>query len=248
VEAEPFLELLCQVFSLDLARAKTVFYGEPLYDLGRKWAVFEDGRIVSILTTTSLVFGWGKAIGIAGVATDPSRRGQGFARRLIEEVLEDAEAKGEGPAVLFAQDSRLYRRCGFEEIDEVVRGRLASDPAAHTAEPLGLDEVQALYSEWSSQCPERLVRTRARWDFWVWSYRPAERFGPGYLCLEPSIVREAVPLHKAELWPVPPDTDWVGLRRVLDAVDAPVTGLRHELIVMGRGLPAPVQMFMTDQF
>ncbi|MCW5940052.1 MAG: GNAT family N-acetyltransferase [Fimbriimonadaceae bacterium] len=247
-EAEPFLSLLCRVFDLDLSRARSVFYSEPLYNLGRKWALFEDGEIRSILTTTGLEFGWGRAIGIAGVATDPVHRGRSLARHLIEEVLQAAEAAGEGPAILFAQNRDLYLRCGFEEVDEVVRGPIEADLDSEPGEPIGLEEVRQLYARWAAESPERLVRTQARWEYWVWSYRPAERFGPGYICVEPSLVREAVPLHHSDRWPVSPGTEWVGLRRVIKALSVPVGPTSHELVLMGRGLPGPVQMFMTDQF
>ena len=74
-EAEAFLELLCDVFSLDLNRAYDVFFSEPLFDLDRKWALFEGREMVSILTTTPLIFGWGRAA--MAVASAAGRRWEG---------------------------------------------------------------------------------------------------------------------------------------------------------------------------
>ncbi|PNA17660.1 hypothetical protein C1X78_26005, partial [Pseudomonas sp. MPR-R1B] len=89
------------------------------FDLDRKWALFEGGEMVSVLTTTPLLFGWGPAIGIAGVATAVNRRREGHAGRLIEQVLRAAARDGEGPALLLAKDVALYERLGFEPIDRV---------------------------------------------------------------------------------------------------------------------------------
>ena len=93
-EADTFLELLCKVFALDLARAKHVFFKEPMFDLERKWALFEDGKMLSILTTTPLQFGFGKAFGIAGVATEESARGRGLGGQILGRVLERMPSGG----------------------------------------------------------------------------------------------------------------------------------------------------------
>ena len=55
-EAECFLELLCSVFELDVARARSVFYSEPYVDLGRKWALFVDDAMVLRLGNPALFF------------------------------------------------------------------------------------------------------------------------------------------------------------------------------------------------
>ena len=125
-EAEQFLELLCGVFHLDVSRARPVFYDAVLFELDRKWALFEDGIMTSILTTTGLTFGWGRCIGVAGVATSPVSQGKGHAQRLLEVVLEQAKIDGEAPAMLFAHQQTLYRRVGFTLNDEVVRGPIQS--------------------------------------------------------------------------------------------------------------------------
>jgi hypothetical protein len=52
-EGETFLRLMCGVFGLDFNRAYDVFFTEPLFDLDRKWALFEGNEMVSILTTSA---------------------------------------------------------------------------------------------------------------------------------------------------------------------------------------------------
>jgi GNAT superfamily N-acetyltransferase len=246
-EAEHFLDLMCKVFGLDPGRARGIFFAEPLFDLARKWALFQDGDMRAILTTTGLRFGWGRAIGIAGVCTDPAHQGKGLAGRLLEHVLADAEAVGEGPALLFAHRTELYARHGFTVLDEVVRGRVKSR-GAPPSEPVPDDRVRAAYEAWAAADPDRLVRDPGRWRYWSWTLRLCEPFGDGYLCAEPQLLREAVPGKGAEAWPVPSGTEWYGLRSVTEALDVPVSSPRPELLLMGRGVTGRPQMFMTDQF
>ena len=79
------------------------FFTEPLFDLSRKWALFDKGRMVSILTTSPLIFGWGRAFGVAGVATRLECRGEGYASRLLNSVFEESQALGEPAGLLFAK-------------------------------------------------------------------------------------------------------------------------------------------------
>lgn len=247
-EAEAFLELLCSVFRLDPARARTVYYSEPLYDLSRKWALFADGVMASVLTTSPLQFGWGRAVGIAGVATDPAHRRKGLASLLLERVLQAAEEAGEGPAMLFAHEHTLYSRLGFELVDEVVRGPLLCSAPPEPGRVLSNSEALRLYDRWSSQSPDRLVRDEAGVRRWSWSHRHCEEVGGGYVCVEPGMVREAWLPGSPSRWPFPQGTEWVGLSGVAASDDVPVRSRSRELLVMARGFPSPPQMFMTDQF
>ena len=51
-EGEAFLQLLCNVFKLDFDRAFSIFFSEPLFDLDRKWAMFDGPDMISISTTS----------------------------------------------------------------------------------------------------------------------------------------------------------------------------------------------------
>lgn len=245
-EASAFLRLLCGVFELDFGRAEPVFFNEPMFDLGRKWALFVDGEMTSILTTTPMTFGWGQAVGIAGVATQPSQRGRGYARRLLEHVLERAEADGEGGALLFAQDLTVYRHVGFEPMDEVVRGLISDTDPGAAASPLDMVAMQTMYDDWAAEDPSRLRRDAVRWKFWQWGLRSPERFGSGYLCLEGGLVRECIPGPGP--WPVPAGTQWLGLGGLTAELGVPLVKANVELTLMARQVPLAPRMFMTDQF
>ena len=247
-EAEEFLGLLCGVFRLDVSRARSVFFSEPLYDLSRKWALYLDGSMCSILTTAPLQFGWGRAIGISGVATAAPHLGRGLATELLTRVLERAEADGEGPAMLFAHAEGLYKRLGFESVDEVVRGDLATSGPRRGAESLTNDQVLGLYGQWAGRSLARLVRDAAAQARWGWNLRHCERMLGGYVCVEPGQVREAWLPQADDKWPFSHGTEWVGLTAVAREERVPVLRARRELIVMARNFPLPPQMFMTDQF
>lgn len=247
-EAETFLGLLCDVFGLDYQRAHRVFFAEPMFDLQRKWAYFENGRMLSILTTVPLEFGWGRAIGIAGVATVIERRGEGLASRLLDKVLKASERAGETGALLFARETELYARSGFEVADEVVRGRIASLPEEKPPQVVDFDRVETLYESWREQSPNRLRRTPRRWDYWRWNLRVCSEFADGYLCHEGAVVRECVFTPPAQEWRLPIEAEWVGLQTVAESLQVPVDSPAHELYLMARGVPGTPQMFMTDQF
>ena len=244
-EAENYLHLLCEVFDLDQSRAGQVFYSEPFYDLTRKWALFEHGVMTSILSMTPLEFGWGRAIGIAGVATRTSARGRGLGQRLLESALGASE---EQAALLFAYRPTLYARVGFEVIDEVISGELTIVPDPDEVEPIDTAEVKRLYSLWSEGHPDRLRRDAQRWEAWQWVYRPCEAFAGGYLCAEPMLCREVICTKASAAWPVMTGSRWSGLKSFTQLLQVPLSKTRHELLLMGRNMKSVPQMFMTDQF
>lgn len=247
-EAEQFLDLLCAVFHLDISRARPVFYDAVLFDLARKWALFEGKEMCSILTTTGLTFGWGRCIGIAGVATKPAYHGRGYATRLLETVLDAAEAEGEGPAMLFAHQETVYKRVGFDLVDEVVRGNIATSGAPVNAESLSSNVIQSHYARWSAESSDRLVRTPDRWRYWGMACRVCESICDGYYIPEPGLIREIVTFGPCPKWEVPFGSQWYGLRSVTKACDVPMKRCKTELLFMTRGVPGQPQMFMTDQF
>lgn len=247
-EASPFLRLLCEVFELDYDRAEGIFLNEPMFDLRRKWALFDRGEIVSILTTVPLEFGWGSAIGIAGVATKVSRQRQGLAERLIKTVLDLAEAQGESAAWLFAKEQGLYARCGFRVVDEVVRFPLECEPDDNLKDMLAFDQIRTMYDDWSVQDPSRLRRDDKRWKYWKWNLRVCTSFENGYICHEGKQIREAVVSRRSRPWRFPSDSEWMGLRSMAESLDLPKGEPIPELFLMGRNAPGVPQMFMTDQF
>jgi hypothetical protein len=247
-EAETFLHLLCNVFELDYNRARRVFFTEPLFDLNRKWALFDGGEMVSILTTVPLDFGWGRAIGIAGVATAIARQGQGYAGRLICSVLDASHALGEQGALLFAKDATLYSKLGFEVIDEVIKGAVDATPEREPFELMEFQEVQRHYDHWALQDPNRLRRDDRRWGYWRWNLRVSTAFEDGYICTEAGVVRECVKSLPAKEWPLPKDSEWRGLASIASQIGIPLTSSESDLHLMARKVPGMPQMFMTDQF
>ena len=247
-EAETFLRLLCNVFELDFNRAHRIFFTEPLFDLSRKWALFDGGEMVSILTTVPLEFGWGKAIGIAGVATSFEMQNRGYARELLSAVLSAAQENAENGALLFAKDPTLYSKLGFEIVDDVVHGPIQTDPEREPFDLLDFQEVQTLYDRWSLQDPNRLRRDDRRWGYWRWNLRVCTAFEDGYLCTEAGVIRECVKSHTAREWPLPLGSEWRGLSTMAKQVGIPLVSGERDLHLMGRNIPGVPQMFMTDQF
>ncbi|MEZ0327149.1 MAG: GNAT family N-acetyltransferase [Fimbriimonas sp.] len=247
-EAETFLRLMCSAFDLDFLRARSVFFTEPYYDLTRKWALFESGEMLSVLTTTPLIFGWGSAVGIAGVATLASAQRQGQAARLIARVLEHSRESGEGPAVLFAANPRLYERLGFETVDHVLRGGLAGDDSWELQNPLRTEQVQAIYTTWSEQDINRLRRDERRWALWSWNFRVCSSYSDGYFASEPGALREAIFSSQPVAMPLPEHSEWFGQSRVSDLLELSLRAPQRELHLMTRQCPGVPLMFMTDQF
>lgn len=248
-EAEDFLRLLCSVFSLDLERARGVYYSEPMYDLQRKWALVINGELVSICSTSPLEFGWGRAHGIAGVATHPAFRRMGYAKMLLDHVHHHSTAVGEPTGYLFAKNPSLYRQCGYEIIDEVIRGPIQRNPHAFQPQALSTAEVQAIYTRWASENPARLRRDSKRWDLWTWNLKTAVSCRDGYFCLEGSQCREAIDATGIkDGWPISYGCEWHGLRSVTEMAEVPLLHSVHQLYFMGKNSPDRPQMFLSDQF
>lgn len=248
-EVEAFLELLCDVFGLDFDRAQPLFFEDPMFDLRRKWALFEGAEMVSILTTTPLEFGWGRAYGVAGVATRADRRGEGHAGKLLERVHKEAHRAGEGHAMLFARDLNLYEKHGFEPLDRVVRAPLATLPDDGIHAPMHVEEVRAMYAAWADGDDDRLRRDRKRWNLWKWHFRECFPFVDGYLCFENDTLREGLWSTPQTALPLPSGVEFFGTTLIADMLEIPIAAPPTvELYLMGRDVPGVPQLFMTDQF
>jgi hypothetical protein len=247
-EADDFLRLLCDVFELDFDRARGIFFNEPMFDLRRKWALFEHGKMVSILTTVPLEFGWGNASGIAGVATRTDRRGEGLAGKLLDGVLESGRRNGEPGALLFARQTTVYERNGFKPIDRVIRAPILATREISIPRCMDGDEIARIYAAWAMAHPARLRRNVQRWAYWRWNLRVCSPLGGGYLCMEGNNVRECIVHEKVSDWPLPAGTEWLGLASMAEMIQIPLGETEEDLVLMGRNIPEQPQMFMTDQF
>ncbi|MFY9235056.1 MAG: GNAT family N-acetyltransferase [Fimbriimonadaceae bacterium] len=247
-ESDQFLNLLCSVFGLDQSRAQGIFYNEPMYDLQRKWAMFCGNEMISILTTVPLEFGWGRAIGIAGVATNPSHQRKGYASRLLERVLVDAEQEGEPAALLFARAVELYEAIGFTKLDDVIRGQIGGCRDDGMGSVLEFDQVRPLYEQWALAHPARLRRDEQRWKYWRWTLRFCTRLDDGYACLEGNIMRECVTDRPCSAWPIGRGAEWFGTTHMAERLGLQLDKRAFDLHFMGYKIPTMPQMFMTDQF
>ena len=91
---------------------------DRLRDRSRELAVFDAGRIVAgcFAYDLELTLPGGRAVpvaGLAGVAVDPTRTGEGLLRRVMAAHFDDARARGEAASVLLASESGIYRRFGY---------------------------------------------------------------------------------------------------------------------------------------
>lgn len=247
-EAPAFLHLLCEVFKLDVGRAESIFYSEPFFDLNRKWALFENGQMRSILTTVPLEFGDGPAFGIAGVATLAAHQNRGLAARLLQAVLNHAQDSGEHRALLFAHKAGLYERCGFRVLDHVIRAPIQPTDTSDEFDLLPFGDVEVFYTAWANRDLMRLRRNARRWDFWKWNLRICSHVPGGYVCQEGDTVRECVFNAPLYTWPMTSPVEWYGLQCLAEELQLPLGPAKQELIYMGFGFDATPKMFMTDQF
>lgn len=241
-ESRAFLDLMCEAFRLERVADLTTHVADPHWARSTRWGLFEGSDLVSILSTAPLEFAWGRAIGIASVATRAEWRRRGLAEQLLHEVLSQAEQAGICGALLFAHQEDLYRRAGFELLDTVVSGVLTSTSGEGTAIARG--DVRTIYDRWSFAHPARLRRTASDWVRWRSRWRDCVRSGRGYIALDNGQVREAV--DALEPLPAPDGVKWYGLDSLSKQFG--LAARSHELLLMGRGFRDTPQMFMTDQF
>jgi predicted acetyltransferase len=247
-ESDTFLRLLCDSFSLDFERAKSVFYHEPYFELKRKWALFESGQIISILTTVPLEFGFGNAFGIAGVATDYKYRNLGYAQKLIRFVLEDGARCGEPTAYLFASNLQVYSKLGFEVLDTVIQAPIETEIATIPGTILSLEAIREKYEAWMIQAPNRLLRDDRRWKYWQWNLRICTQSGGGYICREGPSVREAIAPERLARWLSHEPSIWTGLESVAKELEVPTGKGEIQTQLMGYRSPTVPFLFLTDQF
>lgn len=240
-EVDEFLQLLCSVFELEFSRAKPVFSSEPFFDITRKWACVEKGRIIACLTTVPIAFGKVRGVGIAGVATHPDFRSKGIGGELLE-----ASVQNETHALLFAKDERLYSRHGFTLIDEITTILLPG--ADILVEPVQRTrtQVREMYEKWACESDFRLRRDNKRWEYWDWSMKSPYQLGSGYVTVELGRVRELLPTFSP--LPFAEPLEWHGLASMAKKLGIPKGRQQPDLFLMGKGFDFVPEMFLTDQF
>lgn len=242
-EEDAYLGLLCQAFGLNTGQSALAFYSDPLFSQRERWALFKGGEIIGTVSTLALTFGHGVVTGISNVAIHPELRGQGHAQRMLEAVLGAV-----GPACLFANRPELYRRLGFEVVDEVLRGRLPTEDLGGALARTDGSVARRVYERWAGEDACRLIRDDSRWEYWTWAKGVPYVLGNGYLKLDSGATREMV--VEPDCWPLDMNgrVEWIGLRSMTRDQGIPLQASELELLFMTVGIDWVPQMFLTDQF
>ena len=112
-------------------------------------------------------------IGIAGVAVDPTARGQGAARALIAATLNELHREGVAVSTLYPTTFTLYRRAGYAPAGHRYRfrlplaglGRVAADGPLRRLDPeRDARMVERLYRGIAKDRPGWLDRNHFIWD------------------------------------------------------------------------------------
>jgi predicted acetyltransferase len=90
----------------------------PHFDLDRSIVVFDQGNIVggahSHWLEMSIPGGSAVVAGVSNVAVQPTHRRQGVMTRMMHHQIKDIHERGEPLAALFASESVIYGRFGYD--------------------------------------------------------------------------------------------------------------------------------------
>ncbi len=176
-ELDAMLAVMCESFMLPFASARDLFYKDPYFDIEKKRVLLEDGEIISCLTIMETRMWIGAAAaqvgGVAGVATRPSHRRNGYAGRLLEQTLRTLREQRCPFSALFPFSYDYYRRFGWEHAGTQLRVSTAPNllPAfadsrhVRPALPSDLAEMQQIYDQTSRERTGSCLRDRKRWTY-----------------------------------------------------------------------------------
>lgn len=203
------LDLICRAFGVDRQAAEPIFFADPFFDLSHKWLLFDGDKPVSTATVVPLdmqMGGWYlRCAGIAGVATDPSQQGRGYATRLLRDLLVVLPELGYVAAALVPNRKPIYERLDFVMVGERVRARLRP-PGSSVGGPMrwatweDAHLLGRLYRLHGEHRLGALRRDDERWYYVLWQNPRIALFGEppaGYVVLsdEPGglVVKEVMP-------------------------------------------------------
>ncbi|MDA1265436.1 MAG: GNAT family N-acetyltransferase, partial [Planctomycetota bacterium] len=153
----------------------------------------EDGVLAACLIRLPMGHFFGgrsvSTLGIAGVGVPAERRGEGHAKRLMTECLQEARREGFALSSLYASTFGLYRHLGYERagnrfIVKVDPRHLVAQPADASMRPLGPDDealVRSLYADYAKLGSGLLDRSD---DIWRRVKNPARKPANGAVVLE----------------------------------------------------------------
>lgn len=210
-EVEQDARLRSLAFSVDLGPYDVA---RPSAPLDRVLVARTGDRLVG--TVTVFPFGqWfgGRSVpmgGVAGVAIAPEARGQGLARRLIEESIVAMRNRGEVISALYPTTSTLYRSMGYEvagryerttfdvtTIAEAGRGsgstssRESKPLVTKPLEPAEIRQIKPVYDRLASESNGWLDRSDLFWDRLSYDIDPNRRNAFGYLLVDDDDVAHA---------------------------------------------------------
>ncbi|WP_054943943.1 GNAT family N-acetyltransferase [Paenibacillus ihuae] len=142
----------------------------------RVWGIFEDGKLNAELTLLPLqAYIQGQAVsmgGIAGVATWPENRRQGYVAKLLQHTLQVMNENGQRLSMLHPFLIPFYRKFGWEVYCEykkysipVAKFPLKTDIGGVVRrDSANLEVLDQLYNQFAAQYNGTLLRTKEWWQ------------------------------------------------------------------------------------
>ncbi|MDH3784261.1 MAG: GNAT family N-acetyltransferase, partial [Acidobacteriota bacterium] len=168
LDPDAYLDLWIELCRTDWVRDHATYY---VLDDG-------DGNVLSSLKLYRPRLCWdgheSRIAALAGIFTPASLRRRGYARELIERVLEVAAEDGASLALLFSDiGTRYYRTLGFQELgaDEHwmrISGATAGIPSSielRSLTPAAVDDVVDAHRAYTEGRRFSIVRDKDHWDF-----------------------------------------------------------------------------------
>ncbi len=175
-ELEDMLRVLCTAFQMPFESALPIFLADTNSLLDNKRVLRQDGKIVSCLTIIPAecnVRGVSlRTAGIAGVATRPDKRAQGYASQLLRNTLAYCRDQGYERAGLFPSKADFYRKNGFATVSRsqsttflsASDSGLNNDVQVRMAIDSDLKYLQTMDRESTLTKAVSLVRNEAKWQ------------------------------------------------------------------------------------
>lgn len=157
-------------------------FPDPTSDTRTTFAITEGGRVVAKAVDRHFGSWWWHRIlptaGVAGVAVDAERRGEGIATPLMRELLHNARERGAVISALYPATSAIYRRFGYQTVTNkdliTLPTRLLShldrsEGGLERVDPAHPD-IAKVYRSWASRQNAPLDRTGK--GYWIPSDPP----------------------------------------------------------------------------